>query len=136
MKKFYIEDDKLISKIILNFCSESDWLLDTETASIAQYRVSVSIMAHEIIHQWIGDLVGSSWWSYLWITEGFAELLGFQFASLLMPETKGIDYFVLNEYFTALDNDATVTAHHLDAAVYNSKDAESVFDTTSYSKGM
>src|SRR5437868_678527 len=54
---------------------ESFILLDPKIASIDNYELVASVVAHEMAHQWFGDLVTMRWWDNLWLNEGFATWL-------------------------------------------------------------
>ncbi len=54
---------------------ETDLLIDSKTASIPEKKNVAAVVAHEMAHQWFGDMVTMQWWDNLWLNEGFATWL-------------------------------------------------------------
>lgn len=53
-------------------CYREGYLLVTNKSSEKDKELVTTVVQHELAHQWFGDLVTCSWWSYLWLNEAFA----------------------------------------------------------------
>lgn len=105
-----------------------------ETSIIKQQQVALTL-AHELAHQWFGNLVTMQWWNDLWLNEGFASFVENLGAEHVKPEWKMMDQFVLDKTQPALHLDALASSHPISVKVDDPLDIESIFDTISYNKG-
>ena len=62
-------------------------LFDGKTVSANQKRVAARVIAHELAHQWFGNLVTMEWWDDLWLNESFGDWMGDKITTRLYPET-------------------------------------------------
>lgn len=58
--------------------SESGLLHDQTKSTLEQKQTTELVIVHELAHQWFSNLVGPSWWSYSWLSEGFASFLQYE----------------------------------------------------------
>ena len=61
-------------------------IIDDKTASIDSHERVVSVLAHEMAHQWFGDLVTMQWWDDIWLNEGFATWMAWRPIEAWKPE--------------------------------------------------
>lgn len=107
---------------------------DAVTARINKQRVA-TVVAHELAHQWFGNLVTPSWWSDLWLNEGFASYMEYAAVESIEPTWKPMDQFVLHEVQNVLTLDALSTSHKIWIEVHNPDEINEIFDRISYGKG-
>ncbi len=115
--------------------NESILLYDPQTSSASVKEDVFAVMAHEMAHQWFGDLVTMAWWDNLWLNEGFASWMG----------TKTTDHFNpdWNVWLRAnaakeraMNDDQRRTTHPIQREVKTERDAMSAFDSITYLKGQ
>lgn len=105
-----------------------------ETSAEIQEYIAV-LMAHELAHQWFGNLVTMKWWNDIWLNEGAATFFEYKGVNHIWPEWGMMDLFILHKTQRALELDALANSHPISVPVENPTDIESIFDTVSYFKG-
>ncbi|QQG39157.1 MAG: M1 family metallopeptidase [Candidatus Woesearchaeota archaeon] len=114
---------------------ETALLFDEESSSAAvKQRISV-VIAHEIAHQWFGNLVTMKWWNDLWLNEGFASWMEYKPIDYLFPEWDMWTQFFNEATTTALYLDGLKSSHPIEVDVYNPDNLGEIFDAISYDKG-
>ncbi|VDM38750.1 unnamed protein product [Toxocara canis] len=104
-------------------------------APMQKQRVAV-VVAHELAHQWFGNLVTMNWWNDLWLNEGFATFMEYMGADAISDGNFRMDeYFLADAVNPALRRDAQVTSHPLYFPIEKAEDVNEVFDTITYQKG-
>ncbi len=108
-------------------------LLDQD-ASLRQVRGFSEVSAHEMAHQWFGDLVTPTWWTDLWLNESFAQWMGKKIADQWRPDL-GIAATVQFEAFYAMDADALGHGRPIHQEITRNIEIPSAFDEITYQKG-
>jgi len=116
------------------FYRETDLLADSRSASVDTRKKIWSILAHEMAHQWFGDLVTMQWWDDLWLNEGFATWMQNKPLAAAHPEWNiGVDEAIDNQ--TALGLDSLRTTRSVHADVQTPAQIDEAFDAIAYQKG-
>jgi aminopeptidase N len=114
---------------------ESRLLFDPAASADGARRGIFSIIAHEIAHQWFGNLVTMGWWDNLWLNEGFATWMQDKAAEHLYPQWQ--TWLNSNaQKQNALNLDARRTSRPIQQPVANESEAMAVFDGITYVKGQ
>jgi aminopeptidase N len=109
-------------------------LLDPEHASSTARRTMAGVMAHELAHQWFGDLVTMQWWDDLWLNEAFATWMSDKIVDQWRPETRA-RVLAVGAKSTVMEEDALASARKIRNAVRSTSEAEEAFDGITYGKG-
>ncbi|KFQ38374.1 Endoplasmic reticulum aminopeptidase 1, partial [Mesitornis unicolor] len=113
---------------------ESALLYDPGKSSASSKLWITMVVAHELAHQWFGNLVTMEWWNDLWLNEGFAKFMEFVSVSVTHPELKVEDYF-LRRCSDAMAVDALNSSHPISTPVEDPAQILEMFDNVSYEKG-
>ncbi|HET7764455.1 MAG TPA: M1 family metallopeptidase [Burkholderiales bacterium] len=114
--------------------NEARLLYDPRDDSPRQQQQVYDIMAHEIAHQWFGNLVTMAWWNDLWLNESFATWMAGKTTERFNRAWQMQMRYALGREW-ALGEDARRTTHPIQTPVENDARAMEVFDSISYAKG-
>jgi aminopeptidase N len=124
---------------------ESGLLFDPKNSSVETKQNIYEVLAHEMAHQWFGDLVTMAWWDNLWLNEGFASWMGTKCTAHFNPQwevwlrrnlprdpTRRVG--IAKEQ--AMEGDARSTTHPIHQGIATEVEANSAFDDITYKKGQ
>jgi len=109
-------------------------LLGDRAPTSARMRLA-EVLAHEIAHQWFGDLVTMRWWNDLWLNESFASFVGIKALAELHPEWNPWDDFLRQRLSGAMLWDALPHTHAVRVEVQEPEQIRQIFDEVTYGKG-
>jgi aminopeptidase N len=116
------------------FYSQNHLLFDQRNSTEQDRQLVFLVVAHEMAHQWFGDLVTMAWWDHLWLNEGFARWMQTYAADDLHPEwetsLQAAAIFEAGKQF-----DSVPSTHPVVQEVYTAEQAQEAFDAITYDKG-
>lgn len=114
---------------------ESALLVDENHSSASNKQWVALVVAHELAHQWFGNLVTMEWWTHLWLNEGFASYIEYLAVDKLFPKWDIWTQFSTADLGVALRLDALKSTHPIEVEVHHPDEIGEIFDEVSYSKG-
>ncbi len=99
-----------------------------------QKRAYHHVMAHELAHQWFGNLVTMPWWDDIWLNEAFATWMGQKVVQATHPEYRA-DLSSLQSVHYAMNVDSLATARQIRQPIESNHDIRNAFDAITYRKG-
>ncbi|XP_050929569.1 LOW QUALITY PROTEIN: alanyl (membrane) aminopeptidase-like b [Lates calcarifer] len=117
---------------------EGDLLYEEGMSSLLHKELIANLIAHELAHQWFGNLVTMKWWNDIWLNEGFATYMSYIAVDHVEPSFKVRETFVANDLHTAFKEDALASSHPLSPPqedVQTTSEIMEMFDAITYCKG-
>jgi hypothetical protein len=108
-------------------------ILDEASPTVQKRRFGM-VAAHELAHQWFGDLVTPMWWDDIWLNESFANWMGYRIGQAWRPDL-GIGAGALAEGFTAMDIDEMTAGRPIRQPIETNAQIDAAFDSITYGKG-
>ncbi|QHN05065.1 M1 family peptidase [Granulicella sp. WH15] len=112
---------------------ETDLLVDEKNAGINSRKRVASVVAHEMAHQWFGDMVTMQWWDNLWLNEGFATWMADKASGEWKPEWN-FPEDTADTLDQTLNYDAGKTTRTIRATADTPAEIEEMFDGIAYGK--
>lgn len=110
------------------------FLMPPGATSLRLKMISTSVIAHELAHQWFGDLVTTAWWDDIWLNEGFASWMANKIVNEYRPEWN-MNLEELNGYQGAMETDELVSSRKVRQPILSDDDIQNAFDNITYNKG-
>ena len=111
-------------------------LLAAKNSSVGTKKSVALTVAHELSHQWFGDLVTMEWWDDLWLNESFASIMEYYAVDYIHPEYKIFEGFFAGDALSALRRDAYKQVQSVHQDVKSPAEIATLFDPSIvYSKG-
>lgn len=114
--------------------NERNLLVDPASSSLSTRQNVFGVIAHEMAHQWFGDLVTTAWWDNLWLNEGFASWMSTKTTALMNPDWD-IELNADAVKDSVMNSDARTTTHPILRPVRSVSEANDAFDHITYQKG-
>ncbi|GAB2285947.1 AP-1 complex subunit mu-1-Iike, variant 2 [Dionaea muscipula] len=113
---------------------ETALLYDEQHSAAANKQRVTIVVAHELAHQWFGNLVTMEWWTHLWLNEGFATWVSYLATDGIFPEWKIWTQF-LDQTTEGLRLDGLAESHPIEVDINHVTEIDEIFDAISYMKG-
>jgi aminopeptidase N len=110
-------------------------LVDPARSSQSDRQAVFEVIAHEVAHQWFGNLVTMQWWDDLWLNEGFASWMGSKVTNELHPEWKPWLQVAASSREQGMQLDAGSATHPIVHSIDSFEAVNQAFNPIAYHKG-
>ena len=111
-------------------------MLAGKEATLGTYKLVALTVAHELSHQWFGDLVTMKWWDDLWLNESFASVMEYYAVDAIRPDFRIFESFFTGDACAALNRDAYMGVQSVHQDVEDPNEIATLFDPAIvYAKG-
>ncbi|EMP40799.1 Glutamyl aminopeptidase [Chelonia mydas] len=114
---------------------ETNLLYDPKESASSNKQTVAAVIAHELVHQWFGNIVTMDWWDDLWLNEGFASYFEFLGVNAAETDWQMLDQVLIDDVLPVMKDDSLLSSHPIVVNVSSPAEITSVFDGISYSKG-
>uniref|UniRef100_A0A8C3PS26 Aminopeptidase n=1 Tax=Calidris pygmaea TaxID=425635 RepID=A0A8C3PS26_9CHAR len=114
---------------------ETNLLYDPNESATSNKQRVAAVVAHELVHQWFGNIVTMDWWDDLWLNEGFASYFEFLGVNAAEPDWEMLEQVLIDDVLPVMKDDSLLSSHPIVVNVSSPAEITSVFDGISYSKG-
>lgn len=114
---------------------ENALLYDKEQSSFVNKERVAEVIAHELAHQWFGNLVTMKWWSDLWLNEGFATFVASLGVDAVEPEWQADRSYAVDNIMSVMNLDSLESSHPVSVPLDDPKRISEIFDEIAYRKG-
>ena len=114
---------------------ENALLLYPDLSSRATMQRISEVIAHEIVHQWFGNLVTMKWWDDLWLNESFATYMAYKAMDRYWPKWQVWNQYITDTVFEAMGLDSLRSSHSIKVEVKKVSEIDELFDEIAYEKG-
>ncbi|XP_065673410.1 aminopeptidase A-like isoform X2 [Hydra vulgaris] len=110
-------------------------LINNEISTEIDKQATFLIIAHELVHQWFGNLATMKFWTDAWLKEGFASYISYYGSDQLKPNMEPMKKIFTELMIPAFKLDSFLTSHPISTNITNSNEIREIFDTITYNKG-
>ncbi|XP_058836977.1 uncharacterized protein LOC131693281 [Topomyia yanbarensis] len=114
---------------------EENFFYNEHSSPMKQKHAIATVVGHEFGHQYFGNMVSPSWWSYLWMKEGFARYFEYLASDLAYPELRIGETYSVQKMQNAFDLDSLGSSRPMTYYVNTQSEIANIFDNIAYDKG-